>query len=143
MLVPVYDRPSVAEPTETQDRAVMESRSATVHRKMPMPARQLPITESAHKAAVVGDGRVTAGVVLAPRDMPAESRGAAALDRAHHLQPVEAHVTVVGKTPHGPVVAEDIRDLQSWPGHGTHYAGGASIRFGKRGVSRSSGLMTS
>ena len=54
MLVPVYDRPSVAEPTETQDRAVMESRSATIHRKMPIPARQLPITESAHKA---GNGR--------------------------------------------------------------------------------------
>jgi hypothetical protein len=26
-------------------------------------------------------------------------------------------VTAVGKTPRGPVVAEDIRDLQSWPGH--------------------------
>ena len=26
MFVPVYDRPSVAEPTEAQDRAVMESR---------------------------------------------------------------------------------------------------------------------
>jgi len=35
----------------------MESRSATIHRKMPIPARQLPITESAHKARVVGDAR--------------------------------------------------------------------------------------
>ena len=56
-----------------------------------------------------------------------------------------AHVTVVGKTPHGPVVAEDIRDLQS--------AGRAmgptmlAVRLSasaKRGVkARSSGLMTS
>jgi len=55
MFVPVCDRPSVAEPTEAQDRAVMETKSATIHRKMPMPARQLPITGSAHKAAVIGD----------------------------------------------------------------------------------------
>ena len=54
MFVPVCDRPSVAEPTEAQDRAVMETKSATIHRKMPMPARQLPITGSAHKA---GNGR--------------------------------------------------------------------------------------
>ena len=32
----------------------MESRSATIHRKMPIPARQLPITGCAHKA---GNGR--------------------------------------------------------------------------------------
>ena len=70
MLVPVYDRPSVAEPTETQDRAVMESRSAPIHRKMPIPARQLPITEFAHKAGIVGDALVRA--VLAALDVAAE-----------------------------------------------------------------------
>ena len=54
MFVPVCDRPSVAEPTGAQGRTVMEIRSAAIHRKMSMPARQLPITESAHKA---GNGR--------------------------------------------------------------------------------------
>jgi hypothetical protein len=81
-------------------------------------ARQLPITNFAHKAAVVGDGRVAAGIVLATRHMPAESRRAAALDRAHHLQLAEADVAAVGVTPRRPVAAEDIRDLQQWPGHG-------------------------
>src|ERR1700735_4470762 len=49
MFVPVCDRPSVAEPTEAQDRSVMETRSVAIHRKMPMLARQLPITGFAHK----------------------------------------------------------------------------------------------
>jgi hypothetical protein len=43
----------------------------------------------------------------------AESRRAAALDGAHHLQLAEADVTAVGLTPRGAVVAEDIRNLQS------------------------------
>ena len=86
----------------------MESESATIHRKMRAPPRQLPITGFAHKAAVVGDGRVGTGVVLAAHDVPAEGRRATALDRAHHLELAEAHVTAVGVTPSGPVVAEDI-----------------------------------
>src|SRR5437660_7387141 len=76
-------------------------------------------------AGVVGDGRVRAGVVLAARDMAAERRRAAALDCAHHLQLVETDVSAVGFTPSGTVVAEDIRDLQSWPAHvGGAYAAG-------------------
>src|SRR5271154_6282222 len=71
MFVPVCDRPSVAEPTEAQDRAVMETKSATIHRKMPMRARQLPITGSAHKAGVVGDAFVR--TVLAALGMSAGS----------------------------------------------------------------------
>jgi hypothetical protein len=50
MFVPVRDRPSVAEPTEAQDRPVMETKNAVIHRKMPMPARQLSITGFAHNA---------------------------------------------------------------------------------------------
>ena len=42
---------------------------------------------------------------------------AAALDGAHHLELVEAHVAAVGVTPRGPVAAEDVRDLESWAGH--------------------------
>src|SRR5438270_12376680 len=70
-------------------------------------------------AGVVGDGRVRAGVVLAAGDMAAERRRAAALDCAHHLQLVETD---------GTVVAEDIRDLQSWPAHvGGAYAAGSGL----------------
>jgi hypothetical protein len=88
----------------------METKSATIHGKMPMPARQLPITGSAHKAGVVGNDRVAA--VFATRYMTAERRGAAALDGRHHLHLVEADVTDIGTTPCRSVVAEDIRDLQ-------------------------------
>ena len=83
------------------------------------------------------------GAVLAAGDVSAEGRGAAALDGAHHLELEQADVTAVGMTPRGPVVAEDIRDLQSWTGHVGRYAGGSSFFFGTSGVSLSSGLMTS
>jgi hypothetical protein len=94
MFVPVCDRPSVAEPTEAQDRAVMETTSVTIHRKISMPARQLPITGSAHKAGIVGDDGVRA--LLTTLDMPAERRSTAALDGRHHLQLVEADVAGIG-----------------------------------------------
>ena len=57
------------------------------------------------------------GAVLAACHMAAEGCRAAALDGAHHLELVEAHVATVGVTPRGPVAAEDVRDLQSWAGH--------------------------
>jgi hypothetical protein len=38
---------------EAQDRTVMETKIATIHWKMLMPARQLPINGFAHKAGVV------------------------------------------------------------------------------------------
>src|SRR6201981_385933 len=66
-------------------------------------------------AAVVGDRRV--GAVLAARDVSAEGRRAAALGRASFFELEQAHVTAVGMTPRGSVVAEDVRDLQSWTGH--------------------------
>jgi hypothetical protein len=93
----------------------METRSAAIHRKMAAPPLQLPITGSAHKAGVVGDGGV--GAVRAACDMSAEGRRAAALDGTHDFELEQAHVTAVGMTPRGPVVAEDVRDLQSWTGH--------------------------
>ena len=57
------------------------------------------------------------GTVLAASDVPAEGHRSAALDGAHHLELAEADVTGVGGTPGGPVVAEDVRDLQHWTGH--------------------------
>jgi len=81
-------------------------------------ARQLPITNFAHKAGVVGDDGVPARFVLTARNMAAKGRRAAALDRAHRLELAKAHMAAVGATPSGPVIAEDVRDLQSWTGHG-------------------------
>ena len=61
--------------------------------------------------SVVGDDGVAAGAVLATRNVPAERRRAAALDRRHHLQLAEAHMASIGFTPSGPVVAEDVRTV--------------------------------
>jgi hypothetical protein len=56
---------------------------------------------------------VRAALVLAARNVPAERRCAAALDRTHDLQLLEADMAAVGFTPSRAVIAEDIRDLQS------------------------------
>src|SRR6516164_5602904 len=69
-------------------------------------------------AGVVGDLRMAARRVLAARDISAERRRATALDRTHHLQLVEAHMPAVGLTPSRTVIAENVRDLQSWSSHG-------------------------
>src|SRR5437764_407964 len=69
-------------------------------------------------AGVVSDLGMAARRVLAARDMSAERRRATALDRTHHLQLVEAHVPAVGLTPSRTVIAENVRDLQSWSSHG-------------------------
>src|SRR5437879_2088402 len=95
-------------------------------------------------AAVVGNNSVRA--ILAARDVPAERHRAAALDRAHDLQLVEADVPGIGTPPRRPVVAKDIRDLQRGMGHGRRrrYAGGWSfllfLGFLRGSDSRSSGL---
>jgi len=68
-------------------------------------------------AAIVGDDRAAARLVLTARDMAAEGRRAAAFDRAHHLQLRMAEMAGVGTAPSGAVVAEDIRDLQGRTGH--------------------------
>src|SRR5271155_4307793 len=94
----------------------METGSAPIHMKMPMPARQLPITGSAHKATVVGNDRMR--TVLAARHMAAERRCAAALDGTHDLHLVEADVPGIGASPRRSMVAEYIRDLQARTGHG-------------------------
>ena len=78
-------------------------------------ARQLPITDIAHKTGVIGDLRVRA--LLAARDMPAEGRRATALDRRHHLELAEAHMAGIGLAPCRSMAAENIRDLQRWTRH--------------------------
>ena len=93
------------------------------------PSHQLPITEFAHKARVVSDQRMRA-VVAAP-NMATERRRATALDRTHDLQLAKAHVTAIGLTPSGPVVAEDVRNFQSGTGHSS----GPRVRQAARQVS--------
>jgi len=117
MFVPACDRPSVAKAKGPQARSVMETRSTKIHRKMPAPPRQLPITGFAHKAAVVGNGGVTARRVCAARNMPAEGRRPAALDGVHYLQLGVTEVALIGTTPSRAVIAEDLRDLQRWTAH--------------------------
>ena len=64
----------MAEPTEAQERAVMETKTAAIHQKIPILARQLPITGSAHKA---GNGErplaAATGTVQSARALPAPS----------------------------------------------------------------------
>src|SRR6516165_3283764 len=79
-------------------------------------------------AGVVRDLRMAARRVLAARDISPtgqarglkahERRRAAALDRPHHLQLVEADMPAVGAPQKRTVIAEDVRDLQSWSSHG-------------------------
>jgi hypothetical protein len=72
----------------------------------------MPIT-----ARVIGDPRITAVLVLTTRDMAAERRRAAALDRSHDFELAEVHMAGVGLTPRRSEVAEDIRDFESGTDH--------------------------
>src|SRR6516225_9915032 len=67
---------------------------------------------------VVRDLGMAARCILAACDMPAERCRATALDRTHHLQLLQAHMGAIGLTPSRAVIAEDVRDLQSWSSHG-------------------------
>ena len=69
-------------------------------------------------ATVVGNRGEAAPLVLTARNVPAERRRAAVLDRAHHLQLSEAHMAAVGLTPSGTMVTEQVRDLQGRTGQG-------------------------
>jgi hypothetical protein len=88
----------------------METKNAAIHRKMLMLVSQLPITGSAHKAAVIGDPLMA--TVLAGLDMTAHSRRAALLDRRHDLELMTAQVPGVG----GPICragsTENVGDLE-------------------------------
>src|SRR5499427_2380597 len=96
-------------------------------------------------AGVVRDLGMDARRVLAERDTPAERRRATTLDRTHHLQLLKAHMSAIGVPPSRAVIAEDIRDLQSWSSHGRwRYGTGSSSvsRFARRrrgALSQSSG----
>ena len=90
----------------------MVSQAGGGGQKMRSSRRQLPITKSAHKAGVVGDARMRAG--LATLDMAAERRRAADLDRRHDAALREAQMVRVGGAPSSAVAAENIRHFQIW-----------------------------
>src|SRR5262249_29845231 len=97
-------------------------------------------------AGVVRDLGMAARRILAARDVPAECCRATALDRPHDLQLIEAHMAAVGLAPSVTVIAEDVRDLQSWSSHNRRrYCACGSLvfrfaRLWRRGLSRVSGL---
>ena len=78
--------------------------------------RALALWTMAVAARVVSDAAVAA--IFAALDMPAESGRAALLDRRHHLELTEAHMSRVGSAPLGPMAMEDVRDLQLRAVHG-------------------------
>ena len=66
-------------------------------------------------------------LVLAARNVASERCRAATLDRRHHLHLFKADVTAIGGKPCLSMVAEDVRDLQSWT---RHAGGGSRLRLG-------------
>jgi hypothetical protein len=71
MFVPVCDPAISGQADGAQGRDVMETKSAAIHRKMPASTRQLPITGSAHKTAVVGDSSLTSSGTAPAGSTPA------------------------------------------------------------------------
>ncbi len=79
-----------------------------------MALRTMPVA-----AGVISDLGI--GTLLTARDMAAERRLAAVIDRRHHLELTEPNMADVGAAPGGPIGAEDIRDLDGRP-RGDHRA---------------------
>jgi hypothetical protein len=75
-----------------------------------MPARQLPITGSAHKAAIIGDACVR--TVLAAVDMTTQRRSATNLDCRQDAPLSEVYVAGIGQAPRLTMASEDISYLQ-------------------------------
>ncbi len=78
--------------------------------------RYSPLRSTPHKTTV--ESHLDVFTRITTRDVTAERCGAAALDGGHDLQLPDTDMTPVCFTESGAMVAEDIRDLQRWPGHG-------------------------
>ena len=98
------------------DMEVADRQQIGFARGEPVPCRRaLAFGAMPVATAVVGDAAVAA--VLARLDMAAEGRGAAGLDRRHHLQLAEAEMTGMGRAPGGAMAMEDVGDLQRRAAH--------------------------
>src|SRR3954452_7609487 len=124
MIVPVCDRPSLAEPTGSYGRLLWRARERQCTRNCGHRDRQLPITGFAHKARIIGDANETAR--RAALDMAAERCGAARLDCAHDAPFGAAEMAGAPLAIRPPVAAEDTRHLER--GHDRP----ASVRRGFR-----------
>ena len=87
-------------------------------------------------AGVVGDAPLAA--VRAGLDVTAKGRGAAVLDRRHHLELGEAQMPGMGGPVGGPCCAEDVGNLD----RGAHAQPSGEISSGLKRPSLSSGLVT-
>src|SRR5271170_6556531 len=94
-------------------------------------------------AGVVRDLGMAACCILAACDMPPERCRATALDRTHHLQLPKAHMPLIGVTPSRAVIAEDVRDLQSWSSHGRRCYGAGGFLLSRFARLRRVALMPS
>ncbi len=88
-----------------EDDVIIGNRQLALGEPLPR-RRSLTLRAVAVATGIVGDARM--GAVLAALDMAAERRGPAGLDRRHHLQLGEAHVTGVGLAPRRPMGAKDV-----------------------------------
>jgi hypothetical protein len=86
-------------------------RSLQFTEKAPTPARQLPITGSAHKAGIVGDARHVA--VIARLDVTTERGCATRNDRAHHATFDAAQMSGVGQTIGVAMPTQNVSDLEA------------------------------
>lgn len=89
---------------------VLGPRVHPVARGWPLTLRAVPVL-----AGIVSDVMVAA--LGAPGHMPAERFGPAGLDRRHHLELGKADMPRIGPPPRGTMGAEDVSNLQLWPGH--------------------------
>jgi hypothetical protein len=96
--------------------------------KLKSAARQLPITEFAHKARVVGDTLMAA--IATTLDVTAQHGGAAILDRSHRLPPRGRQRCAVPVTKRRAEAAEHVRHFQSLAGHEASSSGGHEVRRG-------------
>lgn len=87
-------------------------------------------------AGVVGDAPLAA--VLAGVDVTAKGRGAAVLDRRHHLELLQCQMPCMGGPVGGPGSAEDVGNLD----RGAHAQPSGEISSGLKRPSLSSGLVT-
>ena len=106
----------------------METKSATIHRKMPMPAHQLPITKFAHKAGVVGDALMAA--IATTLDVTAQRGRAAIFDRPHGTPPRGRQRRAVPVAKSRAEAAEHVRHFQPLASHETRSSGGHEVRRG-------------
>ncbi len=96
-------------------------------------ARQLPITNFAHKTGIVGDASLAA--ILAALDMSAERRRPAGLDRRHDLALIEGEPMAPRSAKTVAMAAEDVRHLKFRAHVAPRYSGGTTAS-----ESRSKGL---